>query len=116
MVLSSLDLGLFHYNILPFFHSNKIKNGSNISKVRNPSLDSIMERITEQLFYGAPDKLRNFETNASKIIDQEAIFFPLASSLEYIYAKNTLLGFPAPEFLPGHELLVDILAKSYLKE
>jgi hypothetical protein len=75
-----------------------------------------MERMTEQLFYGAPDKLRNFETNASKIIDQEAIFFPLASSLEYIYAKDTLLGFSAPEFLPGHELLIDILAKSYLKE
>ena len=116
IVLTGINLGLFHYNILPFFHSGQIKDGYNISRLRNPSLDSIMERMTEQLYYGAPDKLRNFETNAAKILDQEAVFFPLASPYEFIYSKNTVLGLSIPEFLSGRESLVDILAKTYLKE
>lgn len=114
--LTGINLGLFHYNILPFFHSGQVKEGYNISQIRNPSLDSIMERMTEQLYYSAPDKLRNYETNAAKILDQEAVFFGIASPYEFFHARKTVLGLSIPEFLSGREALVDILAKTYIKE
>jgi len=91
IVLSGINLGLFHYNILPFFHSGQVKEGYNISRLRNASLDSIMERMTEQLYYGAPDKLRNYETNAEKILEQESVFTPLASPYEFVFSKDTVL-------------------------
>lgn len=45
IVLAGVNLGLFHYNVLPFFHSGQIKNGSNISRIRNATLDATMEKL-----------------------------------------------------------------------
>ncbi len=47
--------------------------------------------MTEQMFYNAPDKLRNLEVNASRILNQESIFSPIASPFEYISLKKTVL-------------------------
>lgn len=47
--------------------------------------------MTEQLYFGSPDKLRNYENNAEKILEQEAVFYPLVSPYEYITAKDTVL-------------------------
>jgi hypothetical protein len=60
--------------------------------------------------------MRNFETNATKILDQEAVFFPLASPYDFIYSKNRVLGLSVPKFISGRESLIDILSKTYLKE
>jgi ABC-type transport system substrate-binding protein len=115
-VFTRINLGLFYYNIKPFFHSSHIKNWENISKVRNPSLDTILDRISEHLYYHAPDKLRNYEISADKILNQEFLFFPLASQYGFIYVKDSVFGFNFPKFLPGHELLIDILSQAYLKK
>lgn len=115
IVLSGINLGLFHYNILPFFHSGQVKEGFNISRIRSTSLDTIMERISEQLYTSSPDKLRALETSAQKILEQEHVIFPLASPYEYIKSKDTVLGFTPPEFLPGREIFVDVLSNSYFK-
>ena len=72
--------------------------------------------MTEDLYYSAPDKLRNYETNAQKILAQESVFFPLASPYEFAYTKNTVLGLTVPEFLTGRELLIDIVSGSYFKQ
>ncbi len=45
IVLAGVNLGLFHYNVLPFFHSGQIKNGLNISRVRSATLDAAMEKL-----------------------------------------------------------------------
>lgn len=116
IVLSGINLGLFHYNILPFFHSGQVKEGFNISRIRSTSLDTIMERISEQLYTSSPDKLRALETSAQKILEQEHVIFPLASPYEYIKSKDTVLGFTPPEFLPGREIFVDVLSNSYFKK
>ncbi len=116
IVLSGINLGLFHYNILPFFHSGQVKEGFNISRIRNTSLDTVMERISEQLYTNSPDKLRALETSAQKILEQEHVIFPLASPYEYVASKETVLGFVLPEFLPGRETLVDIISNSYFKK
>ncbi len=91
IVLAGVNLGLFHYNVLPFFHSGQIKNGFNISRIRNATLDSTMEKLVERLYYNAPDRLRTIETEIQKILDSESVLFSLGTPEESLYIKNYVL-------------------------
>lgn len=116
IVLAGVNLGLFHYNILPFFHSGQIKNGFNISRIRNATLDATMEKLIAKLYYNSPDKLRAIETEIQKILESEAVFFPLGTPEESWYIKNYVLGVSPSSFFSGKEMMFDILSKSYFKE
>ncbi len=116
IVLAGVNLGLFHYNILPFFHSGQIKNGFNISRLRNATLDATMEKLIAKLYYNSPDKLRGVETEIQKILESESVFFPLGTPEEFWYIKNYVLGVHSPSFFSGKEMMFDILSKSYFKE
>lgn len=91
IVLAGVNLGLFHYNVLPFFHSGQIKNGFNISRIRNATLDSTMEKLVERLYYNAPDRLRTIEAEIQKILDSESVLFSLGTPEESLYIKNYVL-------------------------
>lgn len=91
IVLAGVNLGFFHYNILPFFHSGQIKNGFNISRIRNATLDATMEKLIDRLYYNSPDKLRILETEIQKILDAESLFFPLGTPEESWYLKKYVL-------------------------
>ena len=82
---------MFHYNVMPFFHSGQIKNGSNISRIRNATLDAMMEKLIDRLYYDAPDKLRSIETEIQKILESESVVFPLGTPEESWYIKNYVL-------------------------
>lgn len=69
ILLTGINLGLFHYNVLPFFHSGQIKNGSNMSRLRNATLDTTMEKLIDRLYYNAPDKLRIIESEIQTMIE-----------------------------------------------
>ena len=116
IVLAGVNLGLFHYNVLPFFHSGQIKNGFNISRIRNATLDSTMEKLVERLYYNAPDRLRTIEAEIQKILDSESVLFSLGTPEESLYIKNYVLWVRAPSFFSGKEMLFDLVAKSYFKE
>lgn len=116
IVLAGVNLGLFHYNILPFFHSGQIKNGFNISRLRNATLDATMEKLIAKLYYNSPDKLRGVETEIQKILESESVFFPLGTPEESWYIKNYVLGVHSPSFFSGKEMMFNILSKSYFKE
>jgi ABC-type transport system substrate-binding protein len=91
IVLAGVNLGLFHYNVVPFFHSGQIKNGSNIARIRNATLDSTMEKLIDRLYDSAPDKLRAIETEIQKILETESVFFPIGTPEESWYVKNYVL-------------------------
>ena len=116
IVLSGINLGLFHYNILPFFHSGQVKEGFNISRIRNTL--SILSWSASQsssiLIHQISSELSKI--SAQKILEQEHIIFPLAAPYEYIKSKDTVLGLTLPEFLPGRETLVEIISNSYFKK
>lgn len=116
IVLAGVNLGVFHYNILPFFHSGQIKNGFNISRIRSITLDSLTEKLIERLYYNAPDKLRTLETDIQKILESESLVFPLGTPEESWYIKSYVLGVSPPSFFSGKEMMSDIIAKSYFKE
>jgi|GEM_PF-639622 len=116
IVLAGVNLGLFHYNVLPFFHSGQIKNGFNISRIRNATLDSTMEKLVERLYYNAPDRLRVIQSEIQKILESESILVTLGTPEESWYIKNYVLGVRPPSFFPGKELVFDLIEKSYFKE
>ncbi len=116
IVLAGVNLWLFHYNVMPFFHSGQIKNGSNISRIRNVALDTLLEKLIERLYYNAPDKLRSLETEIQKVLESESVVFPLGTPEEAWYVKNYLLWVTSSSFFPGKEMMSDLIAKSYLKE
>lgn len=101
---------------MPFFHSGQIKNGFNISRIRNITLDSLTEKLIDRLYYNSPDKLRTLETEIQKILESESIVFPLGTPEESWYIKNYVLGVSFPSFFSGKEMMSDIIAKSYFKE
>lgn len=90
IILTGVHLGLFHYNVAPFFHSSQIKNGYNIARIKDTTLDTLLSRLTERLYYNAPDRLRDIEINIQKILEREFAVFTLGSPYEYIAIKDTV--------------------------
>jgi hypothetical protein len=111
-----VHLGLFYYNVWPFLHSNGIKNWYNLIRLKDSTLDILVTRLTERLYYNAPDRLREIQINIQKILERESAVFTFWSPYEYIVTKNTLLGLKLPEFMAGREMLIDILSRWYFKE
>lgn len=116
IVLSGVNLGLFYYNVTPFLHSNQIKNGYNMSQIKDTALDTLLSRLTDRLYYSNPDKLRDLQTNIQKILEREFIVYTFGSPYEFIGTKSTIRGIKIPEFLTGREMLIDIMSRWYFKE
>ena len=116
IAITGINLGLFHYDILPFFHSGLTRGGYNITRTRNATLDTLTERMTDRLYYSIPDKLRSLQTSVEKIIEQDALLFSLGSPYEFLFAKESVIGLHVPAFLPGRAALMEILSDTYLKQ
>lgn len=116
IVFTGVNLGLFYYNVWSFLHSNQVKNGYNISRLKDSTLDTLVTRLTDRLYYSTPDRLRDIQVNIQKILDREFIVYTLGSPYEYIGTKNTMRGVKIPEFLTGREMLIDIMTRWYFKE
>lgn len=116
VVLSGVNLGLFYYNVASFLHSNQIKNGYNISQIKDSTLDTLLARLIDRLYYGTPDRLRDVEINIQKILEREFVVYTFGSPYEYMGTKNTIRGIKIPEFLTGREMIIDIMSRGYFKE
>lgn len=116
MVLSGVNLGLFYYNVGSFLHSNQIKNGYNMSQIKDSTLDTLLTRLTDRLYYSTPDRLRDIQINIQKILEREFAVYTFGSPYEFIGTKNTIHGIKIPEFLTGREMLIDIMTRGYFKE
>lgn len=116
IIFTGVHLGLFYYNVSPFLHSNQIKTGYNMVRLKDTNLDTLLSRLTDRLYYNAPDKLRDLQLNIQKIMERESVLFTLGSPYEFIETKETILGLKFPEFMAGREMLIDILSRGYFKE
>lgn len=116
IIFTGVQLGLFYYNVSPFLHSNQIKNGYNMVRLKDANLDTFLGRLTDRLYYNAPDKLRDLQLNIQKIMERESVLFTFGSPYEFIETKETILGLKFPEFMAGREMLIDILSRGYFKE
>ena len=116
MIFTGVHLGLFYYNVSPFLHSSQIKTGYNMTRLKDTTLDTLLGRLTDRLYYTTPDKLRDIQLGIQKILERESIIFTLGSPFEYIETKDTILGLKIPEFMAGREMLVDITTRGYFKQ
>lgn len=115
IVLTGVNLGLFYYDV-SFLHSNQINNGYNMSRIKDATLDTLLSRLTDRLYYDAPDRLRDIQINIQKILEREFVVYTFGSPYEFMGTKNTLRGIKIPEFLAGREMLIDIMSRWYFKE
>lgn len=115
IVLTGVNLGLFYYDV-SFLHSNQVNNGYNMSRIKDATLDTLLSRLTDRLYYDAPDRLRDIQINIQKILEREFVIYTFGSPYEFIGTKNTLRGIKIPEFLAGREMLIDIMSRWYFKE
>lgn len=116
MILTGVNLGVFHYNIGPFFHSGQVREWYNLSRVRDARLDSLLEKLTDRLYDSTPDKLRAIQVNINKTLEQESLVYALWSPYEYMLIKPSVLWRDMIEFTPGRELLIELVANTYFKE
>lgn len=116
IIFTGVHLGLFYYNVSPFLHSNQIKAGYNITRLKDTNLDTLLARLTDRLYYNTPDKLRDLQLNIQKIMERESTVFTFGSPYEIVETKETILGLKIPEFMAGREMLIDILSRGYFKE
>lgn len=116
IVLTGVNLGLFYYDVGSFLHSNQIKNGYNMARIKDSALDTLLSRLTDRLYYDAPDRLRDIQINIQKILEREFVIYTFGSPYEFMGTKNTLRGIKIPEFLAGREMLIDIMSRWYFKE
>ncbi|MCB9806524.1 hypothetical protein H6768_01240 [Candidatus Peribacteria bacterium] len=99
MIFTGMNLGLFYYNVASFLHSSQIKNGYNIIRLKDSTLDALLSRLTDRFYYNSPDKLRDIQLNIQKILEKESVVYTFGSPYEFIGTKNTLLGLKIPEFI-----------------
>jgi hypothetical protein len=85
-------------------------------RLKDANLDTFLGRLTDRLYYNAPDKLRDLQLNIQKIMERESVLFTFGSPYEFIETKETILGLKFPEFMAGREMLIDILSRGYFKE
>lgn len=116
IIFTGVHLGLFYYNVSPFLHSNQIKNGYNMVRLKDANLDTLLVKLTDRLYYNTPDKLRDLQLNIQKIIERESVLFTFGSPYEFMETKETILGLKFPEFMAGREMFIDILSRGYFKE
>lgn len=111
-----MNLGLFYYNVASFLHSSQIKSGYNIVRLRDATLDTLVTRLTDRLYYSSPDRLRDIQMNIQKILEREFTIYTLGSPYEFMGTKSTMQGVKIPEFITGREMLIDIMSRAYFKE
>lgn len=85
-------------------------------RIKDAGLDTLLNRLTDRLYYTTPDKLRDIQLAVQKIMEREMLVFTLGSPYEYIETKESILGLKIPEFMAGREMLLDIISRGYFKE
>ena len=116
IIFTGVNLGLFHYNAASFLHSSQIKNGYNIVRLRDATLDTLLTRLTDRLYYSSPDKLRDIQVNIQKILEREFAIYTLGSPYEFVGTKSTIKGLKIPEFIAGREMIIDTMSRAYFKK
>lgn len=79
MILIWIDSWIFNFNIFPYFHSSQAKNWYNLSNLKSPSLDEILEKLKWSI--------QNQETTIE--LEKKAIeIFKNSQTIKTLYSKE----------------------------
>lgn len=114
MILTGINLGLFDYNVFPFLHSGQAEKGFNFSKLKNVSLDILLERLKSSQLNS--DSLKSIESQILSILKKENVFMPLYSPYNTLFVDKNLKQLKIAPVIPYASSLYDIGENIYLKE
>lgn len=114
LILTGINLGLFDYNIFPFFHSGQAEKGFNFAKLKNIPLDILLEKLKSSQLNS--DSLKYIQSQILEILKKENVFVPLYSPYNTLYIDKTLKQIKSVPVFPYSSSLYDIGENMYLKE
>lgn len=111
ILLTGIHLGIFDYNIFPFFHSGQAKIGQNFARLRNLELDGLLEQLRDRVFYSAPDQLVKIQKDIVSILDTQFVVFPISTPTETLAYDKELSGVNIPDSFPSTAHLPQLVSK-----
>lgn len=113
-IVTGINLGSFEHNVSPFLHSGQAKNGFNFSKVKNPELDLLLEKIKSSSL--RKETLQKLEEQVLTILMKENVVLPIFSPYHAFYIDRNLRNIAKSRILPGTKSIYDLTEKAYIKE
>lgn len=113
-LLTGVNLGLLGYNVFPFFHSGQAETGFNFSKLKNPSLDVLLEELKSKDL--GEDGLKNVREKILAILRKEAVTLTFSNPYIPYSVDRNVKGVEIVETLPATSYVFDMLEKAYVRE
>ncbi len=114
LLLAGVNLGLLGYNVFPFFHSGQAEVGYNFSKIKNPSLDVLLEELKSKDF--GDEGLKNVRSKILAILRKEAAVVAVSSPYLPYSIDRSVKNAHVPEIVPSSPYLFDVLEGAYVNE
>lgn len=114
LLITGVNLGLLGYNVFPFFHSGQAETGFNFSKIKNPSLDVLLEELKSKDL--GKDGLKSAREKILAILRKEAVTLTFSSPYIPYSIDRRVKNVKIADTLPATSYLFDVLRGSYVKE
>ncbi|MDD3145512.1 MAG: ABC transporter substrate-binding protein [Candidatus Gracilibacteria bacterium] len=114
MILTGVNLGIFEYNIFPYFHSSQSKTGYNFSNIKKTSLDILLEELKSNTL--SNDKIIENETKVLEILKDEQVIKTLYTPKINLLVDKNLKNEVNYTKLPNKSLRSYVMNSSYIKE
>ena len=112
MLLAGINLGYFNFNISKYFYSWQIREGKNLSKIKNSDLDNILEDLKSSLL--TKDKMIELQKAIVGVLQKEAVFKPLYSPYYSNLVIKNIEWYELEELIPSDSYRFAPLSKSYI--
>lgn len=112
MILVWLDLGIFDFNIFPYFHSSQSKAWFSFSNIKNLNLDILLEDLKNNLLSEEErlDKMKK----VIEIINDRKIFKPIYRKENIVLIDKNIKNFKLNKNIASSLAINDALNKSYI--
>ncbi|MCD5385126.1 ABC transporter substrate-binding protein [Candidatus Gracilibacteria bacterium] len=114
MILTGVNLGIFNYNIFPYFHSSQVKNGYNFSNYKKTSLDILLEDLKSEI--KTKDEIKHIENKILEILKKEQIIKTLYTPKINLLIDKNIKNISVPKLLTSKTDRKLIYNNIYIKE
>lgn len=114
MLLVGIDLGVFDFNIYPYFHSSQAKNGFNFSNVKNLNLDIALEDLKTNVL--DDQKRKELQVKIINLIAERQIFKTLYKKENVLLLDKNIKNFHLPTNFYSDIAVVDALNNAYVTD